>query len=189
MAGVRPQRPNDGPRHPGGRRVAGGIPALSATADPLHVAIDLGAGSGRALVGGPARDCLRCKEVHRFQLCPAGTRGAPAVGRRAPARRYPDRARARARLRPRMGTAARVGRRRLVGRGLRPARSRGPARRRTHLLPGCPNPRRPGPDLLARGSRRDLRPDRHPVPAVQHAVPVVGSRARRVSRHGRDTCC
>ena len=43
---------------------------MRATPDPLHVAIDLGAGSGRALVGGPARDCLRWREVHRFSYAP-----------------------------------------------------------------------------------------------------------------------
>lgn len=43
---------------------------MRATPDPLHVAIDLGAGSGRALVGGPASDCLRWREVHRFSYAP-----------------------------------------------------------------------------------------------------------------------
>ena len=36
----------------------------------VHVAIDLGAGSGRALVGGPAADGFRCTEVHRFHYAP-----------------------------------------------------------------------------------------------------------------------
>jgi rhamnulokinase len=36
----------------------------------LHVAIDLGAGSGRALVGGPTADGFRCAEVHRFHYAP-----------------------------------------------------------------------------------------------------------------------
>jgi rhamnulokinase len=36
----------------------------------LHVAIDLGAGSGRALVGGPGRGGFRLEEVHRFHYAP-----------------------------------------------------------------------------------------------------------------------
>ena len=36
----------------------------------LHVAIDLGAGSGRALVGGAGADGLRLTEVHRFHYAP-----------------------------------------------------------------------------------------------------------------------
>ena len=36
----------------------------------LHVAIDLGAGSGRALVGGPCRGGFRLEEVHRFHYAP-----------------------------------------------------------------------------------------------------------------------
>jgi rhamnulokinase len=36
----------------------------------LHVAIDLGAGSGRALVGGPAAGGFRVEEVHRFHYAP-----------------------------------------------------------------------------------------------------------------------
>ena len=38
--------------------------------DPLHVAIDLGAGSGRALVGGPCPGGFRLEEVHRFHYAP-----------------------------------------------------------------------------------------------------------------------
>ncbi|MDO8837257.1 MAG: FGGY family carbohydrate kinase, partial [Vicinamibacterales bacterium] len=36
----------------------------------FHVAIDLGAGSGRALVGGPTAGGFRCTEVHRFHYAP-----------------------------------------------------------------------------------------------------------------------
>jgi rhamnulokinase len=36
----------------------------------MHVAIDLGAGSGRALVGGPAAGAFRIEEVHRFHYAP-----------------------------------------------------------------------------------------------------------------------
>ena len=38
--------------------------------DALHVAIDLGAGSGRTLVGGAGHDGLRFSEVHRFHYAP-----------------------------------------------------------------------------------------------------------------------
>ncbi|MCX6538108.1 MAG: rhamnulokinase [Acidobacteria bacterium] len=38
--------------------------------DALHVAIDLGAGSGRALVGGAGPTGLRLTEVHRFHYTP-----------------------------------------------------------------------------------------------------------------------
>lgn len=41
-----------------------------ATPDPLHVAIDLGAGSGRALVGGPSSGGFHLAEVHRFHYAP-----------------------------------------------------------------------------------------------------------------------
>ena len=43
---------------------------MTAVPDPLHVAIDLGAGSGRALIGGFVRDSLRWNEVHRFHYAP-----------------------------------------------------------------------------------------------------------------------
>ena len=39
-------------------------------ADDVHVAIDLGAGSGRALVGGAGPDGLRFRVVHRFHYAP-----------------------------------------------------------------------------------------------------------------------
>ena len=45
------------------------------TAAPMHVAIDLGAGSGRALVGGPAAGAFRVAEVHRFQYAPRAAAG------------------------------------------------------------------------------------------------------------------
>jgi rhamnulokinase len=41
-----------------------------ATCAPLHVAIDLGAGSGRALVGGPGEEGFGLAEVHRFRYAP-----------------------------------------------------------------------------------------------------------------------
>ena len=37
---------------------------------PLHVAFDLGAGSGRALLGGPGAAGFRLSEVHRFHYAP-----------------------------------------------------------------------------------------------------------------------
>jgi rhamnulokinase len=43
--------------------------------DALHVAIDLGAGSGRALVGGAARGGLRLSEAHRFHYAPRRVNG------------------------------------------------------------------------------------------------------------------
>ena len=42
---------------------------------PMHVAIDLGAGSGRALVGGPAAGGFRIEEVHRFHYAPRRAAG------------------------------------------------------------------------------------------------------------------
>jgi len=42
---------------------------------PMHVAIDLGAGSGRALVGGPAAGGFRIEEVHRFRYAPRQAAG------------------------------------------------------------------------------------------------------------------
>ena len=43
---------------------------LTQTSDALHVAIDLGAGSGRAFVGGIGRAGLRFSEAHRFHYAP-----------------------------------------------------------------------------------------------------------------------
>lgn len=37
---------------------------------PLHVAVDLGAGSGRAIVGGPIEHGFLLEEVHRFDCAP-----------------------------------------------------------------------------------------------------------------------
>lgn len=48
-----------------GRRLSGAAPALSECA--LHLAIDLGAGGGRAMVGGIRNSQLLLSEVHRFQ--------------------------------------------------------------------------------------------------------------------------
>lgn len=48
--------------------MADGHPRLEG--DPLHVAIDLGAGSGRAFVGGVGSAGLRLTEVHRFHYSP-----------------------------------------------------------------------------------------------------------------------
>jgi rhamnulokinase len=41
----------------------------------LHVAIDLGAGSGRVLVGGPGVDGFHLAEVHRFHYAPRQAQG------------------------------------------------------------------------------------------------------------------
>ena len=41
----------------------------------LHVAIDLGAGSGRALIGGPAAAGFHLAEVHRFHYAPRDAAG------------------------------------------------------------------------------------------------------------------
>lgn len=41
----------------------------------LHVAIDLGAGSGRALIGGPGEGGFRLSEVHRFHYAPRQAAG------------------------------------------------------------------------------------------------------------------
>ncbi|MGE5198382.1 MAG: FGGY family carbohydrate kinase, partial [Rhodospirillaceae bacterium] len=43
---------------------------MRSQARALHVAIDLGAGSGRVLVGGPAPAGFRLAEVHRFHYAP-----------------------------------------------------------------------------------------------------------------------
>jgi rhamnulokinase len=42
---------------------------------PLHLAIDLGAGSGRAMVGGVGPAGVNLREVHRFQYGPRSTAG------------------------------------------------------------------------------------------------------------------
>src|SRR5207247_8622904 len=43
--------------------------------DPLHLAIDLGAGSGRAMLGRLDETGLLLKEVHRFQYPPSRVDG------------------------------------------------------------------------------------------------------------------
>ena len=47
----------------------------SGTGDALHVAIDLGAGSGRVFIGGPGHTGLRLTEVHRFHYPPRQVEG------------------------------------------------------------------------------------------------------------------
>jgi rhamnulokinase len=42
---------------------------------PLHLAIDLGAGSGRAMVGGLGADGLTLRETHRFHYGPRHAAG------------------------------------------------------------------------------------------------------------------
>src|SRR5215510_445104 len=43
--------------------------------DPLHVAVDLGAGSGRVFIGGVSPTELLLEEVHRFQYTPSNGDG------------------------------------------------------------------------------------------------------------------
>ena len=43
--------------------------------DPLHVAVDLGAGSGRVFIGGASPTELLLEEVHRFQYSPSNGDG------------------------------------------------------------------------------------------------------------------
>ena len=65
--GLRPDRrrpePDDGAAHPGRRRGRGGLPAVTAG---LVAAVDLGASSGRVMVGRVGPDDLELTEVHRF---------------------------------------------------------------------------------------------------------------------------
>ncbi len=50
-------------------------PVRSEPLEPLHLAVDLGAGSGRAMLGGLGRDGLALEEVHRFHYSPETSAG------------------------------------------------------------------------------------------------------------------
>ena len=55
--------PHDRPAHPGGRRGRGGVPAMTAVA---FAAVDLGASSGRVMVGRVGPSTVELTEAHRF---------------------------------------------------------------------------------------------------------------------------
>ena len=141
----------------------------------VRVAFDLGAESGRALVGTVRRHAARPGGGAPVPE-PAGPAARrPLLGRARPVRRDLLRAR---RARRRQRSRAQRGNR-LVGLRFRPARPSGhpdlepaPSSRR-------PRRRRDGEGLRARSAGGDLRDDRHPVPAVQHVVPAARSRAER----------
>ena len=146
----------------------------------VHVAFDLGAESGRAMVGRFDDGRLELDGGAAFPdpigpPCPTGCTGTHSAssGRARDSRSVE---------RPRVGRTRAQCRRRLVGRRLRPARHG----RHAALEPGLVS-RRTRRAVRARSARSrsrrgDLRDDRHPAPAVQHALPVA--RARRRARPG-----
>ena len=154
------------------------------TGGAMHIAIDLGAGSGRALVGGAGAGGFALPRGAPLPLRAAAGRRAPAMGCQQPPRRDPSRSPARMQRRGRRGLVRRVGRRRFLGRRLRAPRQRGPPGRGADLLPRQPDGARDGRGVRRRAARRDLRAHRHPVPGVQHSLPVVVARARWPFRPG-----
>ena len=160
---VRPDRrrpqPDDGSPHPGRRGCRGGLPAVTGR---LVAAVDLGASSGRVMVGRVAPNELELTEVHRFPNEPV----------RLPDGLHWDVLRLYREVLAGLREAARaadglvsVGRR-LVGRRLRPARratARCSAIRSTTATSGTAAGGRGRPRRHPAG--RAVRADRAPVPA------------------------
>ena len=150
--------------------------SAASSASGSVVAVDIGASSGRVIVGRVGPRELRLDEVHRFPNEPVAAARRPPLGRPPAVPRDPRRA---ARGRPARVGAALERRRRLVGRRLRAARRRRRARRQPVALPRRPPRGRRRPRPRAGPPGEPLQADRHPVPAVQHALP-----AGRARRHG-----
>ena len=150
--------------------------------EPLQIAVDLGAGSGRVFLAGVGAGELLLEEVRRFHYParPSGGRlrwDSPAH----PARDQGRRARSRRAGAARGPAGAQPGRRRL-GRRLRPDRCRGKSHRGPRLLPRPPHAGSDGGGLRACAPSGDLRTHRHPVPGLQHDLPALRPRSRGPAR-------
>ena len=120
--------PDDRPPHPGRRRGRRRVPAVTGGA---VAAVDLGASSGRVVVGRVGDRSLELEEVHRFPNGPGRRRRTACTGTPPRSTRDPGGLR-RAASR---GRRPRRHRRRRLGRRLRAARCRRRARRRAVPLP------------------------------------------------------
>ena len=154
----------------------GRMKPMAKTSD--YLALDLGAESGRGLLGRFDGERLALEEVHRFPNGPVRMLDTlhwdlprlfdeiKTALRKAAARR--DRARRR--------------RRRHLGRRLRAGRPRRHAAGQPGPLPRRPDRRHDRGRLRAGPPRADLRDHRAAVPAVQHGLSAPGDRSGRTRR-------
>ena len=136
------------------------------------LAFDLGAESGRAVVGQFDGDRLTLTELHRFPNGPVPGAGPSALGRPAPLGRDEDRV---------WHLCQQYGSERWRASASTPGASTSPcsARKRRAARQPATTTATPAPTACSRqpferrAARRDLRAHRHPVHAVQHALPAA----------------
>ena len=155
--------------------------------EKAYLAVDMGASSGRHVLGLFDGQRLRLEEVYRFENGPVEVAGRlywDLLGQWSHVRQGLRAAGGKC------GRPDRQRRRRYLGRRFRPA---GPRRRTAGQplpLPRQPHQRHDGKGLRHRQPRRDLPPHRPAVHAVQHAVSTAGDEAGRLAAvgRGRDRC-
>ena len=134
------------------------------------LAIDLGAESGRAILGTLDGDAADPDGRASLRQRPGAPARWPALGHPAPVVGDQNRA---AHCDAQASRPTRRDRDRYVGRGLRPARSDGRPHRQSLSLPRQPHRRDGGRSLQAPAARADFRSDRHSIHAVEHAVSTI----------------
>ena len=149
-------------------------------APPLHAAVDLGAGSGRVLVGGFAEGAT-LEEAHRFTYPPRESAGhlrwdfdRLLDGIHTGLRRA-------ATIATGEGRPLAIDRGRLVGRRLRAHRPGRTPDRGSDLLSRFADGGHDGPCLRPDGTRSHFSRNGHSVSSVQHHIPARGTRRGRLA--------
>ena len=145
------------------------------------LAFDLGAESGRAVLGHFDGGRLRLEVLTRFANEPVRTLDALHWD---VLRLYRDMLLSPAKVRGRARRGG-LGRRGHLGRRFRPARPRRRAARQPPPLPRPAHRRRHGSGLRPDAARGVVSAHRHPVHALQFAVPIAGAAARPLAAAGR----
>ena len=171
-----------GTAHPGRRGCGGRVPAM--TAGNAYAAVDLGASSGRVMVGRVGPGTLRLDGGPPLPEPPGTAARRTALGHPRPVRGCPRRtARGGAR-----GTAH-LGRHRLLGRRPRPAGRRRRPPRQPGALPGHPYRGRRRAGVGQGPGAGAVRAHRAPVRPVQHALPARRGPGQRPTPVRDDRCC
>ena len=151
-------------------------------AEKAYLAVDMGASSGRHVLGLFDGQQLRLEEVYRFENGPVEVAGRlywDLLGQWSHVRQGLRAAGGKC------GERHRQRRRRYLGRRFRPARPRRRTAGQSLPLPRQPHQRHDGEGLRHRQPRGDLPPHRPAVHAVQHALPTAGDEALRLAAVGR----
>ncbi len=150
-------------------------------AEKAYLAVDMGASSGRHVLGLFDGQRLRLEEVYRFENGPVEVAGRlhwDLLGQWSHVRQGLRAAGAK------MGGRGRQRRRRYLGRRLRPAGTRRRTVGQSLPLPRRTDQRPDGKGVRHRQPGRHLPPHRPAVHAVQHALSTAGDEARRLAAAG-----